>query len=105
MKQPTTLHIAYTSSSYFFIFVRSFNLFCLTPFLLLVESNFIFLLILLICLIYTTSLYFTMARGKLPPIFTPNTLESMIEYTLISSMLDRICEMTTKPWEYPRNDT
>jgi hypothetical protein len=36
--------------------------------------------------------YFTMARGKLTPIFTPNTLESMIEYTLISSILDRICE-------------
>jgi hypothetical protein len=46
-----------------------------------------------------------MARGKLPPIFTPNTLESTIEYTLISSILDRICEMTTKPWEYPRSDT
>jgi hypothetical protein len=45
-----------------------------------------------------------MARKKLPPIFTPNTLESMIEYTLISSILNRICEMTTKPWEYPRND-
>jgi hypothetical protein len=46
-----------------------------------------------------------MAKGKLPPIYTPNTLESMIEYTLISSILDRRCEMTTKPWEYPRNDT
>jgi hypothetical protein len=33
--------------------------------------------------------YFTMTRGKLTPIFTPNTLESMIEYTLISSILDR----------------
>jgi hypothetical protein len=40
------------------------------------------------------NLYFTMARGKLTPIFTPNTLEFMIEYTLISSILDRICEMT-----------
>ncbi len=28
----------------------------------------------------------------------------MIEYTLISSILDRICEMTTKPWEYPKDD-
>ncbi len=43
--------------------------------------------ILLICPIYTTSLYFTMARGKLPPIFSPNTLKSMIEYTLISNIL------------------
>jgi hypothetical protein len=56
-------------------------------------------------MIYTTSLYFTMARGKLPPISTPNTLESMITYTLISSILDRIYEMITKPWEYPRNGT
>jgi hypothetical protein len=44
-----------------------------------------------------------MARGKLPPIYTLNTLESMIEYTLISSILDRICDMTTKPWECPRD--
>jgi hypothetical protein len=36
---------------------------------------------------------------------TPNTLETMIEYTLISSILDRICEMTTKPFEYPRDLT
>ncbi len=41
-----------------------------------------------------------MARGKLPPIYIADTLESMIEYTLISSILDKICEMTTKPWEY-----
>ncbi len=44
-----------------------------------------------------------MARGKLPPIYTPNTLESMIEYTLISSMLNGICDMTTKPWECPKD--
>ncbi len=46
-----------------------------------------------------------MARGKLPPIFTPNMLESTIEYTLILNILDRICEMTTKPCKCPRNDT
>ncbi len=44
---------------------------------------------------------------------TPNTLETMIEYTLISKILDRICEMTIKhlersnfdrpPKEFPRN--
>jgi hypothetical protein len=45
-----------------------------------------------------------MVRGKLPLIFIPNTLESMIEYTLISNILDIICEMITKPWEYPRDD-
>jgi hypothetical protein len=45
-----------------------------------------------------------MARRKLSLIFTPNTLGSMIEYTLISSILDKICEMRTKYWEYPRDD-
>ncbi len=104
MKQPMTFHITYSSSSYFY-FIHSFNLLCLTPFLLLTESICIFLPILLICPIYTTSLYFIMARGKLPPMLTPNTWESMIEYTLISSILDRICEKTTKPLEYLRNDT
>jgi len=46
-----------------------------------------------------------MERRKLPPNFTPNTLESMIEYQFISSILDRICEMITKPWECPKDDT
>jgi hypothetical protein len=46
-----------------------------------------------------------MARRKFSPIFTPNTLELMIEYTLISNILERICEMTTKPWECQRDDT
>jgi hypothetical protein len=36
---------------------------------------------------------------------TPNTLETMIDYTLISSILYRICETTTKPLEYPRDPT
>ncbi len=44
-----------------------------------------------------------MATGKLPPIYTPNTLDSMIGYTLILSILDKICDMTTKPWECPRD--
>ncbi len=54
--------------------------------------------------IYTTSLYFTMASEKFPPIFTPNTLESMLEYTLISSILERIYEMTQKLWECQKDD-
>jgi hypothetical protein len=29
----------------------------------------------------------------------------MIEYTLISSILDKICEMTKKTLKYPRDDT
>jgi hypothetical protein len=46
-----------------------------------------------------------MAKRKLSPIVAPNTLESMIEYTLISSILKRICEMTKQPLEYPRKNT
>jgi hypothetical protein len=46
-----------------------------------------------------------MARRKLTPIVTPNTLESMIQYTLISSILDKICEMTKKPLEYQKDHT
>ncbi len=38
----------------------------------------------------------TMGRRKLTPNVTLNTLESMIEYTLISSILDKICEITKK---------
>jgi hypothetical protein len=36
---------------------------------------------------------------------TANIFETMIEYILISSILDRICEMTKKLLEYPRNPT
>jgi hypothetical protein len=46
-----------------------------------------------------------MARRKLKSIITPNILESMIEYSLISSILNRICEMTKKTMEYPRNES
>jgi hypothetical protein len=46
-----------------------------------------------------------MAKRKLTPIVTPNTLEAMIEYTLISSVRDKMCDMTKKPLEYPKNDT
>jgi len=38
-----------------------------------------------------------MATGKVSPIFTPNSLESMIEYTFILNILERIYEMTIKP--------
>jgi hypothetical protein len=46
-----------------------------------------------------------MAKRKLSPTATPNTLESMIEYTLISTILEKICEMTKKLLEYPRGNT
>jgi hypothetical protein len=35
----------------------------------------------------------------------PNTLETMIEYKLVSNILNRICKMTIKPLEYPRDPT
>jgi len=46
-----------------------------------------------------------MVRRKLTPIVTPNTLESMIEYTFISSILDIIYEMIKKPLEFIGDDT
>jgi SUMO ligase MMS21 Smc5/6 complex component len=46
-----------------------------------------------------------MAKQKFIGMVTPNTLETMIEYTLISSILNKICKMTIKPLEYPRNPT
>jgi hypothetical protein len=46
-----------------------------------------------------------MGRRKLTLNVTPNTLELMIECTLILSILDKICEMTKIPLEYPKDDT
>jgi hypothetical protein len=46
-----------------------------------------------------------MAKRKLSPIVTPNALETMIEYMLISNILDRIIEMKKNPLEFPKDDT
>ncbi len=46
-----------------------------------------------------------MERRKLTPNVTLNILESMIEYTLMSSILDRVHEMTKKSLEYPKDHT
>jgi hypothetical protein len=46
-----------------------------------------------------------MEKRKFMRMVTLNTLETMIVYTLISNILNRICEMTTKPLEYPRDPT
>jgi hypothetical protein len=46
-----------------------------------------------------------MERKKLTPNVTPNTLELMIEYTLILSILNRICETIKKIVGITRNDT
>jgi hypothetical protein len=37
-----------------------------------------------------------MGRSKSTPNVTQNTLESIIEYTLISNILNKICEMTER---------
>jgi hypothetical protein len=43
--------------------------------------------------------------SKLTPNVTPNTLESMIKYTLLSNIADKICEMIKKSLKYLRDDT
>ncbi len=50
-------------------------------------------------------IYFTMSKQKFIRMVTLNTLETMIEYTLISSIPDKIYKMTTKALEYPRDPT
>jgi hypothetical protein len=56
-----------------------------------------------ICNCYTSILRWK--NEKFMRMVTLNTLETIVIYTLISSILDRICEMTTKPLEYPRDLT
>ncbi len=46
-----------------------------------------------------------MERRKWSSIATSNMLEFMIEYTLISNILERICKMTKKLLEHPKNNT
>jgi hypothetical protein len=46
-----------------------------------------------------------MAKKLFRRMVTLNTLETMIEYTLILGIFDRICEMTTKLLEYLRDLT
>ncbi len=53
---------------------------------------------------YNEPLFYN-GKRKIATNFHTKHIEAMIEYTLISSILDRICKMTTKPWECPRDDT
>jgi hypothetical protein len=46
-----------------------------------------------------------MAKLKFIGMVTPNTLKTMIEYTLISSILNKICKMTTRLLEYLKDPT
>ncbi len=109
------LHILYTISTCFLFEFNLSNLLCLGAFSLLEESNCIFspYLVELPSSNFSTitthlqflDIYFTMAKRKFMAIVTPNTLETLIEYTLISSILDKICEMIKTPLEYPRDPT
>ncbi len=106
------LHIFYTISTCFLFEFNLSNLLCLGAPLLLEESNCIFFpfsLELPSSNFFTTTthlqllnIYFMMAK-KIAPMVTPNTLETMIEYTLISNILDRICKLIKTPLEYPRD--
>jgi len=46
-----------------------------------------------------------MAKKTFTAMATPNTLKTMIEHTLISSILYRISKMIKTPLEYPRDPT
>jgi len=46
-----------------------------------------------------------MAKQKFTKMITLNNLEIMIEYTLIPSILNKICKMIKKPLEYPKDPT
>jgi hypothetical protein len=46
-----------------------------------------------------------MAKRKFTTMVTPNTLEIVVEYTLISNIQYRIWKMIKTPLEYPRNPT
>jgi hypothetical protein len=46
-----------------------------------------------------------MVKRKFTAMVTPNTLETMIKYTLISNILNRICEMIKTPLEYSKDPT
>jgi hypothetical protein len=46
-----------------------------------------------------------MAKRKFITMVIPNTLETMIEYTLISSILNGICKMIKTPLEFPKDLT
>jgi hypothetical protein len=46
-----------------------------------------------------------MVKQKFTKMVTLNNLEIMIEYTLIPSILNKICKMTTKLLEYSKNPT
>ncbi len=108
-------HILYTISTYFLFEFNLSNVLCLIALLLLEESNYIFSpspsklpssdFSMVTTHLQFLNIYFTMAKRKFTTMVTPNNFETMIEYTLISSILNRICEMIKTPLEYPRNRT
>jgi len=106
-------HIFY--STYFLLQFSLSNLLCLGTFLLLEKLNCILSpsppelpssnFSIAITHLQFLNIYFTMAKRKFIAMVTPNTLETMIEYILISSILDRICKTIKTPLQYPRDPT
>jgi len=109
------LHILYATSTCFLFEFSLSNFLCLGAFLLLEESNYIFppfLLQLPSSNFYTTTthlrflnIHLTMAKRKFRAIVTLHTFKTMIEYILISNILNRICKMIKSPLQYPKDPT
>jgi hypothetical protein len=102
-------------STYFLLQFSLSNLLCLEAFLLLEELNCILSpsppelpsanFSTTITHLQFINIYFTMAKRKFIAMVTPNTLETMIEYTLILSILNKICKTIKTPLQYPRDPT
>ncbi len=99
----TRSHILYTISTCFLFGFNLSNLLCLKAILILEESYYIFppsppkLLSSNFSMATThlqfVNIYFIMAKIKFIAMVTQNILKTMIEYILISNILDRICKM------------
>ncbi len=77
MRQPITFYIFRTISNCFFLFIHSFNLLHLGPFLLLVQSNYIFPLLLLICMIYISICILSTHTTQLHPFYLCHVFASI----------------------------
>ncbi len=108
-------HILYIISTCFLLEFNLSSLLCLRAFLLLKESNCILspsppklpssIFSMVTIRLQFLNIYFIMAKKTFTAMATPNTLKTMIEHILISSILDRICKMIKTPLEYPRDPT
>ncbi len=108
-------HILYTISTYFLLEFNISSLLCIGAFLLLKKTNYVLssfppklrssIFSTITIRLQFLNIYFRMAKKTFTTMATPNTLETMIEYTLISSILDRIWKVIKTPLEYPRDPT